>query len=156
MSSHLTFFFCFLPPCLSIYVFLFVSVTPSFKHHSNLLQGIGCQETGFSPHCMSTKVEGVGGGVTISRTAENWRPGGLHSTITVVLKRRSSGRKKQRLVIEWGHGSLGEHADPLNSFSSIQVSQEPSWMHVSHSVGNWRNWEWQRGMVMKSCNRLFN
>lgn len=26
---------------------------------------------------MPTKVEGVGGGVTISRTGENWRPRGL-------------------------------------------------------------------------------
>lgn len=26
---------------------------------------------------MLTKVEGAGGGVTISRTGENWRPGGL-------------------------------------------------------------------------------
>jgi len=94
VSSCLTSFSCSLPPSLSICLFLFLSpslVTLSLKHHSNLRQGIGCQETGFIPHCMSTKVEGVGGGVTISSTAENWRPWGLHSTIMAVLKNRKTG-----------------------------------------------------------------
>lgn len=47
----------------------------SLKCHSNLLWGIGCQETGFVPHCVLTKVEGMGGGFTISSTGENRRPG---------------------------------------------------------------------------------
>ena len=67
---------------------------PSLKHHSNLLRGIGCQETRFSPHCTLTKVEGVGGGVTISRATENWTEGDLHSTIMVVLKRRGAAGRR--------------------------------------------------------------
>lgn len=43
---------------------------------------------------MPTKVEGVGGGVTISRTGENWGPRDWHSTIMGVLEEedRQPGR----------------------------------------------------------------
>lgn len=54
VSSYLT----FLPLSLSHSLFPPLSSThmQSLKHHGNLLGGIGCQETGFAPYCMLTKV----------------------------------------------------------------------------------------------------
>lgn len=50
---------------------------------------------------MPTKVEGVGGGVTISRTLENWRPGGL-ALLNCGCVREKGNRQAERGMKEAG------------------------------------------------------
>lgn len=73
----------------------------SLKHHGNLLRGIGCQDTGLAPHCTLTKVEGVGGRVTISRTGENWRPRGP-AFLNGVCVRGEEDRQAGKRAKWWG------------------------------------------------------
>lgn len=62
---------------------------------------------------MPTKVEGVGGGVTISTTGENWRPRGLalhnHGCVREEEDRGQAGRDEEVVVGRRGGGEcVGE------------------------------------------------
>lgn len=80
----------YLPPSLSCCL---LSTTATFS------EGLVARRQDWLPIVCPTKVEGVGGGVTISRTGENWRPRGpalLHHGCVREVEDRQAEREGRR------------------------------------------------------------
>lgn len=105
VSSYLTSFYLSLPHSLARSLSPSLPPMQSFKHHGNLLGGIGCQETGFAPHCMLTKVAVRWGGYNQQDCGELEACGTGALQLRVCWRQRLGGT--ERGMSEWDSGSGG-------------------------------------------------